>query len=551
MLTVVELTDQPSSLEGAPTLGGGLWPRTEVGEALRRPESYPHHPATVEVRETHISWVFLAGELAYKLKKPLVLDFLDYGTPARRRLMCEREVSLNRRLAPEIYLGVRGVALGDAGQVELTAADDPRALDFVVEMRRYDERRTLAARLKRGELDGEQIRAVAGVLARFHARARPVASPTAPVLAAERRFELNLHELLACVEQSDEIGRVLALERFAHAFIAGHRKTFEQRAADGLVREGHGDLRAEHVLVGGQVEIVDCLEFDRELRELDVADDLAFLVSDLAAHGGERLTKLLVQAYRGAGGDPGDDSLIAFYAAYRALVRAKVELLRAAQLRSGSAEQGHERASARELIAQAERFAWRARLPLVIVVCGVPASGKSHLAGALADLSGLPHLSSDVTRKRLAGLSPTRRAPAATYSPAWNARVYAELARAARDALATSGGAVVDATFRQLPDRRAFASRLDGGASLLFVECQAPAVVLADRAARRERKARRVSDADAAIVTRERSNWSPLDEIPAAAHLMLRTDRPVEQIAGDILALLDQRLLDQPRTEPA
>ena len=138
-----------------------------VREALARPETYPHRPASVEVRETHISWVFLAGGLAYKLKKPLVLGFVDYGTPARRRKMCAAEVRLNRRLAPDVYLGVRGVA-PIADGVELTDEDDPRAIDFVVEMRRYDEAQTLAARLERGELLRADVVEVGCVLARFH-----------------------------------------------------------------------------------------------------------------------------------------------------------------------------------------------------------------------------------------------------------------------------------------------------------------------------------------------------------------------------------------------
>lgn len=513
-----------------------------VREALTRPQSYAHHPAAVEVRETHLSWVFLAGELAYKLKKPLVLDFVDYGTPARRRSMCEQEVELNRRLAPEVYLGVRGVVLGDGDQAELTAADDPRAVDFVVEMRRYDERETLAARLRHGELGADQVRAVAAVLARFHAQARQVVAPAQLSLAAERRFERNLHELLTYVEQPGEIGRLLALERFVHAFTASRRRTFEMRASSGLVREGHGDLRAEHVLIDGQVEIVDCVEFDRGLRELDVADDLAFLVSDLAACGGDRFGEPLVQAYRAAGGCPGDDSLVAFYAVYRALVRAKVALLRCSQLDHESSDQAHERASARMLIALAERFAWRARLPLAIVVCGLPASGKSHLASALAELSGLPHLSSDVTRKRLVGLPASRRAPAAVYSAQWDARVYAELARDARDALITAGGALVDATFRGEAQRRTFLSTFGESAPLLFLECQAPVAVVARRAASRERDPTRISDADQAVAMREAMNWRPLHEISAQAHVVLRTDRPLERILEDVMALLDQRL---------
>lgn len=240
-------------------------PSERVRQALARPETYPHRPASVEIRETHISWVFLAGELAYKLKKPLVLDFLDYGTPARRREMCREEMRLNRRLAPEVYLGVRGVALTSDG-AELTDEGDPRAADFVVEMRRYDESRTLATLLDRGELDARHLVEVGRTLARFHAAARRVGPGSAPVLAVERQFERNLHELLGDVEQRGEIERVQALERFAHAFVTGHATTLQMRAAGGLLREGHGDLRAEHVLMDGRVEIVDCVEFDPELR---------------------------------------------------------------------------------------------------------------------------------------------------------------------------------------------------------------------------------------------------------------------------------------------
>ena len=518
-------------------------PYETVREALARPETYPHRPASVEVRETHISWVFLAGELAYKLKKPLVLDFLDYGTPARRREMCAAEVRLNRRLAPDLYLGVRGVALAGDG-AELTDETDPRAVDFVVEMRRYDEDRTLAAKLERGEVYRRDVVEVGRLLARFHEGAPRVAPDGAPVLTAERRFERNLQELLGDVEQRSEIERVQGLERFAHAFVTAHAQTFGARANSGRIRDGHGDLRAEHVLLDDGVRIVDCVEFDPGLRELDVADDLAFLVFDLAARGGERLGEVLVDAYRDAGGDPGPDALIAFYAAYRALVRAKVALVRGAQLPGTSAEHGQQSAHARDLISLAECFAWQARRPLTIVVCGVPASGKSHLAHALAELSGLPHLSSDVIRKRLAGFRPTERAAAEAYSAEWNARTYAELGRRASGALAGNGGAIADATFRHRDDRRQFTSALGAPRQVVFIECRAPGPVLARRASYREHDRGRVSDAGLAVVLREQSGWEPLDEVPASAHLALRTDRPVEQITADVLALLDRRLAE-------
>ena len=522
----------------------------DVCAALARPELYPDRPDRVDIHETHISWVFVAGDRAYKLKKPVVLPFLDYGTPQRRREMCREELRLNRRLAPDVYLGVRAIALDidrpqsvavDAGALRLAAEDDRHAVDYLVEMRRYDERRTLAARLDRGELKRSEVAALGRTLALFHAHARRVAATGVPALAVERRMTDNFHELLAIAEQRAEIERVLALERFAHAFVVSHAQLLNARARNGLVREGHGDLRAEHVLLDGRATVVDCIEFDQSLRELDVADDLAFLVMDLVARGGEPFARELVRAYRSAGGDPGQDALIAFYAAYRALVRAKIALLRAAQHLLSSSEHGRHSAAARDLLAFAERFAWQARLPLVVVVCGLPAAGKSLLARYLVDVAHLPHLSSDVTRKSLAGIRPEDRAPPGVYSTEFNRLTYVELGRRAARAVAASGGAIVDATCRHRADRDAFRDGFEAAAPALYVECRAPDRVRARRATRRERQRERVSDASLPVVLREGSSWESLDELPAEDHITLRSDRPVQAQVADLLALLDRR----------
>jgi aminoglycoside phosphotransferase family enzyme/predicted kinase len=513
----------------------------ELRSAIARRGVPAGDASVVEVRETHISWVFLAGARAYKLKKPLVLPFLDYGTIARRRQMCLDEVRLNRRLAADVYLGVRGVIRTPVG-LALAAESDPRAAEYVVEMRRYDERYTLAAMLGRGELPRAAVAQVAQTLARFHAACPPARERQFGARTVDREVDRNIGELLAVAELRSDREQIHRLSRLLSAYVESHSEVLDVRAARGLTRECHGDLRAEHVVLEPQLSIVDCVEFDVSLRTLDVADDLAFLVMDLAALGAEHLGGELVQAYRDAGGDCGDDSLLAFFALHRALVRAKVLFLRALQQPVDGPDRGHASAQARELLVVAEHFAWRARLPLVIVICGVPASGKSHLGAALAIASGLPRLSTDLVRKRLAGIQPTTPAAAEHYSDEYNRATYAELGRlAAAEALA-HGGALVDATFRHRRDRDAFMQAFANQAPLLLVECLAPTSVLAGRAVHRAQDPSHVSDATLPVVLSERVTWEPLEEFHGNTHLTLRTDRPLRRILADLTALLDQRL---------
>lgn len=508
--------------------------------ALASPGLYPGADG-VEVRETHISWVFLAGDRAYKLKKPLVLPFLDYGTAARRHEMCREEVRLNRRLAPDVYLGVRGIAAGDAG-FELVDEDDSRAADYVVEMRRYDDHATAAAKLRRGELTSSEVRDTARKLAAFHARCAPVRS--AGALAIEREIDRNVQELLGIAEQFEDRLRIRRVHRFLAAFIAAHRREFESRASHGRIRECHGDLRAEHVVLEHGVEVVDCVEFDPGLRTLDVADDLAFLAMDLEFLGGERFARTLVGSYRAAGGDCGSDALVACFAAHRALVRAKVVLTRAGQYPPSSPEHGDASLQARELVSLAERQCWRARLPMVLVICGVPASGKSHLAQRLARCSGLPVVSSDLVRKRLAGIRPYEHAPAERYSEPFSLATYRELGRSAAAEVSGQGGAIVDATFRHRTDRAAFSDAFADRAPATFVECLAPGSVLEERAQRRQHDPSPVSDATVEIVRRESRSWEPLDEVPPERHVAVRTDRRRADILADLTATLDARMTD-------
>ena len=507
--------------------------------ALSDPGLYPHAPERVELVETHVSWVFLAGDRVYKLKKPLVLPFLDYGTPQRRRDMCAEEVRLGRRLAPRVYLGVRAL-VPDGDGWRLGDADDPAAADYVVEQRRFDERQTLQARLERGEDGAEAVRRLAAVLARFHAEAERAPRGRFGAPAVARAVHENF-ETLAAIADLPERGRLAAAHRFATAFLDGRWELLAAREAAGHVREGHGDLRLEHVICDGDdVQVFDPVEFDPALRFIDVAADVAFLVMELAHLGRDDLARELADAYRAAGGDLGPAELLAFYAAYRAWVRAKVAFVRAAELDPGDARRAEAVERGRALAATAGRLEWRARGPLALVVCGGAATGKTHLARELARLSGWAHVSSDAVRKELAGIAPTERAPLEQYREEASLRTYAALGERARAVVAAGEGVIVDATFRRRTHREAFTAAYgDDVPAPWFVECRAPASVVAERAAARMRDPARVSDATAEIAARHRREFEPLDEVPAGRHLLVRTDRPVAEIADRVTAAID------------
>ena len=506
-------------------------------DAMRAPAFYPDRPSRVEVVESHISWVFLAGDRAYKLRKPVVFPFLDYGTAERRREMCEEEVRLGRRLAPDLYLGVRPLTQA-AGGWELGRPGDDGA-EHIVEMRRFASDRTLAAVVSSGDADEATVRAVARRLVEFHLSAPQAPEgrfdPEAVAATVSENFStlLPYAPLLGAPE-------LAAAHLFAVAFLHSRRGLLEERVARGFVRDCHGDLRAEHVILEhGSVQVFDPVEFDPALRQIDVCAELAFLVMDLIDLGAEDLAETLVDEYGAAGGDYGGPELLFFYAAYRAWVRAKVACLLAGELPRGD-ERAVPVAEARRLARLAHRLAWRARGPLVLVICGGAATGKTVLAQAICELTGLAHLSSDIVRKELAGMEPLERAPAELYTEADSVHTYSELGARASGV----GGAVVDATFRRRSHRAAFSEAFGGAA--LFVECRAPRSVVEQRARSRETDPARVSDATAGIAAAQATEFEPLDEVPAARHLLMRTDRPLDQIVLDLETALDRLAVRPP-----
>ncbi len=431
--------------------------------------------------------VFLAGDFAYKVKKPLDLGFLDFTTLARRRIACEEEVHLNRRLAPAVYLGVVPVARRRGGGLHV-GGEGP-AVEYAVEMRRLPEEATLLSRLGRGELGEGLVETLARRLADFHRRAG-----SGPEVARQARFEVVARNARENFEQIRPFrGRTVSdpvwerLRRLTEAELARHRGLIEARARPGVARDTHGDLHLDHVYAfpdrpaPGDLVIVDCIEFNVRYRYADPVSDLAFLVMDLRYHGRDDLATALVRAYFEAAGDESGRPLLPHYTAYRAVVRGKVESLAlgAEEIPPEQRRQHRQRARAHFLLALGG-LAPPAERPCLVLAAGLPGAGKSRLAAGLAESASFAVVRSDAVRKELVGLVPGASAAAAVdrgiYTSEWTERAYAACLERAEALLFEGRRVVVDAGFREEARRREFlaATRAWGVPGRVLL-CAAPA----------------------------------------------------------------------------
>jgi uncharacterized protein len=291
---------------------------------LRDPSTYPELPRTVEVRETHMSWVFLTERHAYKLKKPVRYDFLDFSTLAKRRVDCEEEVRLNRRLAPDVYLGTVALTVDAGGRMRLGGDGD--VVEWLVQMRRLPAEHMLDARIRAGRLDAAELRRMALRLAAFYRQCAPAMFDAGAYLAQfAAAVELNRHELAR--KEYELPGDLIAVAHTAQTdFLARDAALLDARVSAGRIVEGHGDLRPEHVCLAPDPVVIDCLEFSRALRSVDPADELAFLAMECAHLGASAAGEQLASTCLAALGDAPPTRLVTFYKLFRATMRARLAI---------------------------------------------------------------------------------------------------------------------------------------------------------------------------------------------------------------------------------
>lgn len=525
--------------------------------ALLQPGAYDHPVDEVQLLQTHISWILLTGTYAYKIKKPVDLGFVDFSSLAKRRHFCQEELRLNRRLAPDLYLGLRTIH-GPLPQAHLGGSGPP--LEVAVQMHQFRQQDLLPGVLRRGLPLASLLTLVEDLaerLARFHADAA-IAPADSGFGHAERVRQPALANL-AVLERflGAQDRRLPPLRQWCEAEALRLEPLFEQRRQAGRVREGHGDLHLGNlVLHQGRIVVFDCLEFSPALRWIDVSSDLAFLAMDLRRHRHSLLAAALLNHWLAGSGDYGALASWRWYLAYRALVRAKVTALRLEQQAGESGEAEPQRRGRVDLQAYLHLAAsvQRWRQPLLLITHGVSGSGKSHLGRHLAQRLGWLHIRSDVERLRLFGRwgepcgAPLQGDP---YAPAISESLYRQRLSACCAAALEAGLSVIcDATFLKRWQRlhfRHLAERL--GARLLILPCPCSPELARRRIALRRQQGNDPSEADAAVLEAQLAALEPLaaDERPFCLTLETAAGRllepPAHEAGADGDAAAQQALL--------
>ena len=536
--------------------------QSEVIRFLNQPEAYPHQPVGVEQIQTHISHVFIASPYVYKLKRARNLGFLDFTTLEQRIHFCRQEVVLNRRLCKGIYLGLVGIYRTDDGDYEVREfssepVQEPALVEVVVRMRELSHTRLLINYARHGWLKQEHLEKVADHLEPFYRKQSNVAIDHQEV----RRWgdpEVVLGNAEENFRQTESfIGRTVdrscfeSVRRYSEQFVERFRPLLNRRVEEGRIVEGHGDLHLEHIYLNrDQVCIYDCIEFTERFRCLDIASDVAFLAMDLDFHGLPKLGRQFLDTMSRRLEDPDLKVVADFYCCYRAWVRGKVRSFATEEASVGETGRDEAAEEASAYFNLSLKYALFGSAPVLLVMMGRVASGKSFLARQLAGRFGFRHLSSDRIRKTLAGLPAEELTPsvekATLYSEEMSGRTYRRMRDLAREALAEGESVILDATFGDRRNRELImALAEDHGENLIFVEATASVPVRRNRLLVRDNLESVTSDARAGDMEMLDQRFEPPEELPADRLIHIDAGVAVDRTLEELFRSLVERHLEK------
>ncbi len=507
--------------------------QSELYKQMETRDFYPHPADTIELRETHISMVFLAGSFVYKIKKPVNLGFLDFTTLENREYYCRQEVLLNRRLTQNVYLDVVAVTfkngtfhLGGTGSV----------VEYAVKMRRLSDTCSMLQRLSTNQIHKKEVEALAKILARFYNTATAERQVndfgTLEIIATNCEDNFRQTAIFAKKLFDEQLFKIV---RFSmNSFLHRHKQLFDNRIKTKKNRDCHGDLRAGHIYYTDDgIQIIDCIEFNDCFRFQDVASDLAFLAMDLDYEGYDRISEILLNAYVRYSKDFNIFVIINFYKCYRAMVRFKVNCIRLQAKDLSGAKRNRLLAGMEKYLNLAYQYAMKFTRPMLWVVCGMPASGKSTISEELANAFGIKVFNSDVIRKKMFGsIMPFETG---IYSNGATSLTYGRLLLLAQEEIEKGNSVILDATFKTAHHRNeANLLAKDMDADIMFVECVAPENLLKKRLLLRENK-QLISDARISIYESFKQQFESFEEISDEQHIIVYTQNLLDECMQRIL----------------
>ena len=506
--------------------------------ALSHPQVYPESTACVKLVQTHMSCVFLTDEHAYKIKKPVNLGYLDYTSLEQRRYFCEQEVILNRRLCPEVYLGVENITF-DGVNYALNGSGE--IVDYAVRMKRLPDARLLNHLLQQNAATMEMMDAVAHKLAQFHAQAQ-----TNDIIAAygsgttiTQNTEENFSQTQKYFGQAISEAQFERIRDYTRNFMHDNATLLQKRMIERRVRDCHGDLHAQHICFADDIYIFDCIEFNERFRYCDVASEVAFLAMDLEHSGRADLSRHFVTQYVTYSNDADIIALLNFYKCYRAYVRGKVACFSLDAPLISDLDRQHSLEAAVSYFGLTASYT-RDR-PILIVMVGLTGSGKTTTATALAGHIGAAHISSDVTRKRLANIPETTHRydaiDSGLYSPDFHRKTYEAIINQAAGILAEGTSVILDAAFLKQSERKMACDQArQKGADLLIVECHLDAQIAKERLYQRLSQ-RTASDGTWEVYQKQLGWIEPVVHTPRHEHIIIDASLP---LAHNVKMILDR-----------